>query len=388
MDMRRFSTNIYVHGDDYVLALGSALQASTHVTRLCIVSSLLESMRGFSTMEEYLKSTKNLKQLVIFPPYRSQLEIKDLTDRLFLAIQGNSSIQELEVNSTLSSYDALSRYLSTSKALQVLRFKDTENIVDSDLQAQTVGRAIQQCQTLKEIDLQQVPESWLVSILQDGLKNHPSVQRLSLRFLTSQDLTAPVALALGQVLHSSTPLRSLQFIECHLPHPVMRPIMEGLWHHPTVESVRIHECPIPDDDAVQALKKFIESSHEKLQSLFLHGNMNFETRKSFLVALQQNTCLKCLDLGADYHPNKGNENLTLVENILRSNPRLMHLSVEDTSFSDPGAAVSFMKTALYDSSLTTLDFGNTCFFDRAMENVTSWSMPKDPTKESKLFRIF
>jgi hypothetical protein len=247
-----------IRGDDDVLALGSALQKSTHVTRLCFKASMLTSIHGFSTMEEYLKSTKSLQQLIFLPPnntatFNGKKLMKKITDRLFSALQENTySPRELELQATDFSYPALSQYVSVSTSLQVLRLTGgAENCNCSDRDAQTVSKAINQCHKLKEIDLNKPSQSLMVSILQDGIKNHPTLQKLSMRQVRSQNFTAAVAVALRNVLNSSTPLRSLQFYDCYnLP----RQVMEGLWRHATVESLHLENCGFSDDDAIEAFE--------------------------------------------------------------------------------------------------------------------------------------
>jgi hypothetical protein len=79
------------------------------------------------------------------------------------------------------------------------------------------------------------------------------------------------------------------------------------------------------------------------------------------MSLQQNTCIKYLNLGGNYYQDE--ETLPLIETILRNNRQLMHLSLVKNHFCDKEAVVSFMKTVIQASSLTTLDCQDTEFMN-------------------------
>jgi hypothetical protein len=121
----------------------------------------------------------------------------DTNHSLLSALRENSSLQELSLESTANNLQALSRFLSATNSLQVLRLESSAKYcICPDLDAQALGKAISQCHTIKEIELKNISSSLMVSILQYGLINHPSVLKLSLRCSERQDLTAAVAVAL------------------------------------------------------------------------------------------------------------------------------------------------------------------------------------------------
>jgi hypothetical protein len=213
----------------------------------------------------------------------------------------------------------------------------------------------------------------MISILQFGIKNHPTLQRLILREMEPDDFTPAVAVALQQVLESSTPLRSLQFYSCELCGLVMKPIVQGLMQHPTVQSLHIENCNVSDYGDTESLEELIESSHVKLQTLILK---NTDFWESIFHSLQQNTCIKYLNLGGEY--DREENTLSLIETILRSNPRLMRLSLEKNDIVDNESFVSFMKTVVYDSSLRILDCGNFEDLDDAFKDLACWPIPQDP----------
>jgi hypothetical protein len=375
--------------DEDVIEMGSVLQKSMHVNRLCLNISRLWSIEGCSTIEEYLKVTKSLRQFNILPtvppdgPFADVSEKrklrKKIMDRLLLALQENTCLRELSLRSPLFSSQSLSRFLHTTHSLQVLRLEGTDNSIGFDYNAKVTSKAIQQCHTLQEIELSEFPELWLVFIMQRGLKNHTSLKRLILRESELYGFTRAVAVALQQVLESSTPLQSLQFHFCEFCASEMEPIVKGLMQHPTMESLHLVDCLI--SDGCEAFKELIESPHEKLQSLNLKGSL---THISIFSALQQSTCLKYLNLGGEYQQDE--DTLALVETILRSNPRLMHLSLEQNGIADNEAFVSFMKTVVRDSSLRVLDCGYVEDLDDGFKDLACWTIPQ--CKECMLQKLF
>jgi hypothetical protein len=374
-----------VNGDDEMMALGLALQKSMHVTGLSFSASRLTSIQGCSTMEEYLKSTTCLQTLNILSLPESatsqeRIRMAKITDRLLSAIRENNStlLQKLTLSPTSFSCQTLSRYLSGTNSLQVLDLNGVEYPECSDLDIQTVGRAINQCHRLKEIDLGHLSQTWLISVFQHGLTNHPSVQKFSLSRIKSPDCTAAAGAAFRQMLDSSTPLRLLNFYICELPHSFMQHIIEGLYKHSTIESLEIDSCDCFDLDAVLALQKLLGSTHEcKLQTLSLKDSIqNPPLFTQIFFALQQNTCLKHLDLKGYRLPDKdvlgdiSPDGSILVEMILRNNPQMTRLSLDQIVFGEE-AAVSFMKIAIQAPSLNRLDVTRCDFGDAVFENLAS-----------------
>jgi hypothetical protein len=87
---------IYTPNKDEMIALGSALQKSSHVTTLYFDASKLTSIEVCSTMEEYLKSTKCLQTLEInysLDPSSSltqqRIRMAKVTDQVLLALREN-----------------------------------------------------------------------------------------------------------------------------------------------------------------------------------------------------------------------------------------------------------------------------------------------------------
>jgi hypothetical protein len=372
--------------DEDVITLGLALQTSTHVTRLTFNASKLMSLQACSTVEEYLKSTRCLENLVIdsryeFSSSQQRKLVAKVTHRLLSALLENKFVllQDLTLSPSAFCCRSLSQYLSATHSLQVLRLTGVGNCNCSDLNTQTIGKAINQCQTLKEIDLGRLSQSWLNSIFQFGLTNHPSVQKLSLRDIKSPDWTATVATAFRQVLFSSTPLQSLQ-LDLYKPphHGAMQDILEGLWYHPTIKSLKIDSCKCFDIGGIDALEELFDSSNPKLETLFLNYSIeNPSFFRRILEALQQNTTIQHLDLTGYKFRNEG----TLIETILRNNTQITHLSLKRISF-EIEAAISFMKTVFQAPSLTKLDIVNCHFGDAVFESLASWS--SNQKKESVL----
>jgi hypothetical protein len=386
----------YFHSrtEDDVIALGSSLQKSVHVNRVCLEISKLSTLEGCSTMEEYLKVTKSLRQFTILPTippdgqthtraYISKKQIlwEKIIDRLLLALQDNTCLRELTLLSPHFSSQSLSQYLSTTHSLQVLRLANIDDYTGSNRDATVISKAIHQCHTIKRITFFNLSDSWMVSILQCGLKNHPTLELLSLQGMEPDDFTSAVAVALQQVLESSTPLRSLQFHHCKLSRLELKPIVQGLMQHPTVYSLHIENCQIPEDVAIQTLKELVESSHEKLQSLSFRDS---DFCESMFHSLQQNTCIKYLNLGGEYDQDE--DTLPLVETIIRSNPRLIHLFLEENDITDDESFVSFMKTVLYDSSLRVLDCGYVEDLDDPFKDLACWPIPQNPPNKECMLR--
>jgi hypothetical protein len=385
MDLHRFRHSI--RDNDDMLELGLALQKSTHVNRFIFDASNLTSIEGSSTVEEYLKFTKSLQYLSILPPRYEAISpkvMKTIADRLLSALQENSSLLELTLDSNWWSYhgsafsfEALSRYLIATTSLQVLRLSAIQGSICSDLDAHTVARAMQQCHTIKEIYLTQHSSPLMISILQVGLTDHPTLQKLSLNFgrTTPEAWNTAVAEALRQLLNSSTPLRTLHLAESRLCGQVTQQIVKGLRHHPTVESLSLFGCSIYS----QEFKDLIKSCCEKLQSLDLNHSMLY-FHKNILTALQQSTNLKNLRLACGNDCNE--ERFPLVETILRKNPQLRHLSLEKQKGRHE-TAFAFIKTVIQDSGLTTLDCSRYDDFGDFFQERQCWPNLQDPSSGKK-----
>jgi hypothetical protein len=148
-------------------------------------------------------------------------------------------------------------------SLQILELSGTEYPIGAELDIQNFGTAIQQCHSLKVIDLGELADALMVSILQYGICNHPSIQQLKFCSLHAQYLTEDVVAALRCVLESSTTpqLWALQFHECNLPPTVMQTILESVSGHPTMGSLRIEYCTISERTTVRYDKRSQNASH-------------------------------------------------------------------------------------------------------------------------------
>jgi hypothetical protein len=364
--------------DEEMIALGLALQRSTHVIRLKFDASNLRTFQSCSTVEDYLKSTKCLEKLVIESRYHcscivERVIVAKVTDLLLLALLENKPVllQELTLWPTAFSCRSLSRFLSVTTSLQVLRLTGIDNCNCSNLDKESVGRAILQCQTLKEIQLGRFSEIWLISIFHYGLTNHPSVQKLHLWDYQTPDWTPAVAVVFRQVLRSSTPIQTLKLDSYKLPHPFfMQHILEGLCNHPTIKSLEINACKCFDIDAVEALEDLLGgSSDPKLETFVLHNSIeNPRFFRRILEVLQRNTSIQHLDLTGLIFRNEGR----LIERILCSNRQMKSLLLNSISF-ETEAAISFMKTVFQAPSLTRLDLHCCYFGDAIFESLASWS---------------
>jgi Ran GTPase-activating protein (RanGAP) involved in mRNA processing and transport len=405
--MKQFCTfhSLRSFGDEDVLALGSALQKSTHVDRLYLDISGLTSIEGCLTMETYLKSSKSLRELVIHcsnecSSEEQRLRMAEITDRLLLAVRENVFLRQLKIHGTPFTCQALSQSLNNDpnhgSKLQVLALRGADAAlysIGSELDIRNVGTAIQQCHSLKVIDLGDMMEALMLSILRDGVRNHPSVEQLILTGLDAQYWTDAMVTALRCVLVSSTPqLWALQFMECDLPGTVMKPLLESLSTHPTVESLRIQYCTISDHDldVQRALPKWI-ASPGKLHTLDLrHSIPNPSFLREILVALSQNTTIKYLNLAGCGVDNK--ETLQLVEKILQNHSQMTHLSLNENTFGSVSsgtedAAVSFLKTAIHHSSLTRLDCLDCDLGDTVFNRLASGCTPQEHPKTSTLQKL-
>jgi hypothetical protein len=254
-----------LNGDDDMIALGLALQKSTTVSRFIFRATKMKTVEGCSTIVEYMRTTKNLQELTIHGPNtnessspRKRRLMAEATDRILLALRENTYLQKLELLPADLSGHTLSHYLKAPNiSLQVLRLKYyCGYFLYSDSDASNVAEAIQQCRTLKHVQLGRLPTSLMVAILQCVIWNHPSVQKLSMYQLASQNWHADVLGALQNHSYSSSnsQLRSLEFILCHhLPDEVLQPIMAMIQQHPSVESLQFERCTISHHDAFQNL---------------------------------------------------------------------------------------------------------------------------------------
>jgi hypothetical protein len=210
-----------------------------------------------------------------------------------------------------------------------------------------VGRAIHQCQTLKQIDLGDLSQTWLISIFRYGLTNHLSVQGLSLGNLDLSAWTAAVAVVFRQVLRSSTPIQTLNLDPAdEPPHGFIQDILEGLCGHPTIKSLLIKSCMCYDIGAVEALEEVLGPSDPNVETFVLSN----------------------LDLTGFNVPFEG----TLIEKILRNNRQMASLSLSRIAFENEGA-ILFLKTAIQAPSLTRLDIDSWDFRDTVFESLASWS---------------
>jgi Ran GTPase-activating protein (RanGAP) involved in mRNA processing and transport len=385
--------------NEEVVALGSALQKSTHVDRLYLDISGLTYIKGSSTIETYLKSySQNLQELMIVTSDPNDFEkdvksrkrrlalMEKISNRLLAALQKNVTLRRLVLPNTTCSCQALSQYLSKPhRSLQVLELSGDKYTFRSELDVQNVGKALQQCHMLKAIALgEELPEALMVSILQHGVRNHPSLQGLRLWEFDESYWTEAVVMAFRQALESSTPQwRELHFYECTLTSTIVQPIMECLSSHPTMDSLFMEYCIVFDIGAIRALQTCIASSHSKLHTLNLKHSIEItEWTHEILMALQQNKNMQELNLAQCGMEDE--KSITLVESMLRNHPQMKHLALDRNAFGKvPEATISFLKTVIGASSLKSLDCEFCALGDTVFERLASWSVPPDhPTNQS------
>jgi hypothetical protein len=380
--------------DEDAMALGVALQQSTHVCQLRFDASNLMSIEGCATMEKYLKTTKSLRDLTIrftsFPLTSSQrTHVENGTNRLLSALRENSSVQELTLEPAGFCCQTLIQYLNTPNiSLQKLALVNGHSFRGSELDAQNIGRAIRQCRTLQEVDLgPNLCGTLIVSILQYGICNHPSLQRLKLELMVHDSWTADVVAAMLNIL--DPPISQLQSLElefCNLTHEVTQHIMEGLKNHPTFKTLKMDNC---EPRAVQALQNSLVLSLCNLQTLVLEESiLNTDDLHQILLALKERTSLKYLKLHVANLINGMRDEeksiFALVQTILQQNPHMTSLSLGCCEFLHEDA-VSFMKTVVQAPCLTELELYCCNFGDAVFKSLSSW-LPQNNTHQKSMLQ--
>jgi Ran GTPase-activating protein (RanGAP) involved in mRNA processing and transport len=193
------------------------------------------------------------------------------------------------------------------------------------------------CHSLKYVALKKLSRPFYVSVLKNGLCGHPSLQQLQLSELSNSDVN--IALALRHTLDLSGPhLKSLTFCDSHFSRAMMNLIMNGLMHHPTVETLTMENCRFCDMGSVREFARLLKSSANKIHSLDLNQTqLDVTTLGEILTPLHHNTTLRHLNLwecGLADDISVGH-----VQTLFQHNKTIAHIDLGANEFGTSGATL-------------------------------------------------
>jgi Ran GTPase-activating protein (RanGAP) involved in mRNA processing and transport len=374
-DPKRICLGIHGEGlrldSDDAIAIETALQKSTHVRVLVLDVTCIASSEVCSTMERFLATSRSLSFISLSGPQPEERQlIPQVTDRILSAARKNPNVKTLCMDKIIVGAHALSNFLK-STSINDLALNEIGQFMPllSSSELSSVASALKQCQSLRVMSLTDQPDEFMMSLIKDGLSNHPTLQVLTLNSWKVQGFI-PIAKALGKCLHSDPPhFTTLRFFKSQFSFETMQPIIHGLLHNPTIQTLTFFCCEFDTESeggtssAISAFRSLLESSSATITKLNLYESIkSSEQLDAILTSIYDNSSIQYLNLSGCGLQTA--ISLNHLRSILHHNTNLEHLNISGNAINWSGT-VGLLATGIH--NLEALECASCTLSDVAMQ---------------------
>lgn len=350
--------------------LGQALENNTHVQRLIIdITNLavLGPEDGVTRISSFVKTSQSLKAVLLKSPGlasfgeyigpNQRIDVADVVTIFLSSLAQNEAVDEVilaDVDLALPC-KAFHKFLVECKPnLRRLRLSYGQGL--EPIEMMTIMDAFAKNETLKEVQLTEVPESMWSACLA-GIAVNQNLCSLNLDRLSEDYDHTP----LNNVIETNTSIRKLSITRSRFVS--VESIITSLQRNETIVELILSNCGIGVHDAVH-LKRLVKEC-PSITRLNLSGN-TLRARGLQLLAegLFRNRSLSLLDVSDN--ELEGRDSARTLGNLLRRNRALSRLDVDRNNWAAPSGMRACAEGLARNAKVMSLDMSGSRLNSQAM----------------------